>query len=72
DLSGNVSHRIIRRVQPVSRGKQGANLPELVVWRTPTVLLVDGDGRVARRASGVPDAGQLTEAVRELSAGATR
>ncbi|PZG24293.1 thioredoxin [Micromonospora craterilacus] len=45
---------------------------ELGVWRTPTVLLVDGDGRVARRASGVPDAGQLTEAVRELCAGVTR
>ncbi|BCJ62356.1 thioredoxin family protein [Micromonospora endophytica] len=44
----------------------------LDVWRTPTVLLVDGDGRIARRVSGVPDAAELTAAVRELTTGMPR
>ncbi|WP_433528136.1 thioredoxin family protein [Micromonospora sp. CA-263727] len=45
---------------------------ELGIWRTPTVLLVDAGGRVVRRVSGVPDAGQLATALRELTAGVTR
>ena len=45
---------------------------ELGIWSTPTVLLVDADGRVARRVSGVPDAAALTTEVRGLPAGVTR
>ncbi|MFG3601439.1 TlpA family protein disulfide reductase [Micromonospora chersina] len=43
---------------------------ELDVWRTPTVLLVDGDGRIVRRASGVPDRADLLAALTPLTAGA--
>ncbi|MFG2107236.1 TlpA family protein disulfide reductase [Micromonospora chersina] len=43
---------------------------ELDVWRTPTVLLVDGDGRIVRRASGVPDRADLLAALMPLTAGA--
>lgn len=42
---------------------------ELDVWRTPTVLVVDGAGRVVRRAAGVPDRDELIAA---LTAGAAR
>ncbi len=43
DLGGNVCDRIIRRVQPISGGKQRADLPELVVGR----LVHDRDQQVA-------------------------
>lgn len=43
---------------------------ELDVWRTPTVLLVDGDGRIVRRAAGVPDRDDLLAALAPLAAGA--
>ncbi|MEU0155539.1 thioredoxin family protein [Micromonospora fulviviridis] len=43
---------------------------ELDVWRTPTVLLVDGDGRIVRRAAGVPDRADLLAALAPLAAGA--
>jgi thioredoxin-like negative regulator of GroEL len=36
------------------------------VWRVPTLLVVDAAGQVVRRTSGVPDAGRLREAVREV------
>jgi hypothetical protein len=35
----------------------------LGIWRTPTVLVVDGDGRVRRRASGAPTRDQLMRAI---------
>jgi thiol-disulfide isomerase/thioredoxin len=38
----------------------------LEVWRTPTVLVVDGEGQVRRRASGAPTRAQLLAAVAEL------
>ncbi|MFI7605916.1 TlpA family protein disulfide reductase [Micromonospora sp. NPDC049366] len=44
----------------------------LDVWRTPTVLVVDADGRVVRRASGVPVRDELVATVRPLLAGAPR
>jgi thiol-disulfide isomerase/thioredoxin len=42
---------------------------ELDVWRTPTVLVVDPAGRIARRASGVPARDDLVAAVTPLLAG---
>ncbi|MFC3502166.1 TlpA family protein disulfide reductase [Micromonospora krabiensis] len=44
----------------------------LDVWRTPTVLVVDADGRVVRRASGVPVRAELVATIRPLLAGAAR
>ncbi|MGB2567060.1 TlpA family protein disulfide reductase [Micromonospora citrea] len=44
----------------------------LDVWRTPTVLLVDGAGRVVRRAAGVPAPDELTAALRPLLTQARR
>ena len=42
---------------------------ELGIWRTPTLLIVDGDGRVAKRATGVPSKPQLIAAIGELLPG---
>ncbi|MFE9955644.1 TlpA family protein disulfide reductase [Micromonospora sp. NPDC005299] len=42
---------------------------ELDVWRTPTVLLVDGAGRIVRRAAGVPDRADLLAALVPLAGG---
>jgi thiol-disulfide isomerase/thioredoxin len=42
----------------------------LDVWRTPTVLVVDGRGRVVQRASGVPAKAQVIAAVAPLLPGA--
>lgn len=39
---------------------------ELGIWRTPTVLVVDGAGRVVHRASGVPAKADLLAAVSAL------
>src|SRR5262245_3830779 len=38
----------------------------LSIWRLPTLLGVDRDGRVARRTVGVPDRAALREAVQEV------
>jgi thiol-disulfide isomerase/thioredoxin len=35
----------------------------LEIWRTPTVLIVDGQGQIRRRASGAPTRAQLVAAV---------
>ena len=40
----------------------------LNVWRLPTLLVVDRQGRVARRAVGVPDRAALRAAVAEVLA----
>lgn len=40
----------------------------LEIWRTPTVLLIDSEGRVRRRASGAPSREQLRSAVETLLA----
>jgi thiol-disulfide isomerase/thioredoxin len=38
----------------------------LGIWRTPTLLVLDGDGRVTRRATGVPGKPQLIAALGEI------
>jgi hypothetical protein len=38
----------------------------LEIWRTPTVLLVDAQGRIRRRATGAPTRAQLLAAVGDL------
>ena len=38
----------------------------LDIWRTPTLLIVDGQGQVRRRASGAPTRAQLMAAVAEV------
>ena len=40
----------------------------LDVWRLPTLLVVDRQGRIAQRAVGVPDRAALTAAVAEVLA----
>ncbi len=46
---------------------------ELDIWRTPTVLVVDADGRVVHRAAGTPAKAQVIAAVAALlPAGAAR
>ena len=39
---------------------------ELGIWRTPTLLVLDSGGRVAKRATGVPSKPQLIAAIGEL------
>jgi thiol-disulfide isomerase/thioredoxin len=39
---------------------------QLGIWRTPTLLVLDSDGRVAKRATGVPSEPQLIAAIGEL------
>lgn len=38
----------------------------LGIWRTPTLLVLDADGRVAKRATGVPGKPQLIAALGDL------
>jgi thiol-disulfide isomerase/thioredoxin len=38
----------------------------LDIWRTPTLLVLEADGRVVRRATGVPGKAQLVAALGEL------
>jgi thiol-disulfide isomerase/thioredoxin len=38
----------------------------LEIWRTPTVLIIDGEGQIVRRASGAPTRAQLLGAVGDL------
>lgn len=38
----------------------------LGIWRTPTLLVLDADGRVTRRATGVPGKPQLIAALGEI------
>jgi len=42
---------------------------ELGIWRTPTLLVLDSGGRVAKRATGVPSKPQLIAAIGELLPG---
>jgi thiol-disulfide isomerase/thioredoxin len=44
----------------------------LGIWRTPTVLILDGSGRVVRRATGVPAKAQVIAAVATLLPAAAR
>jgi thiol-disulfide isomerase/thioredoxin len=45
---------------------------ELDIWRLPTLLVVDRQGRIAQRAVGVPDRAALTAAVSEVLGGMSR
>jgi thiol-disulfide isomerase/thioredoxin len=38
----------------------------LNIWRTPTLLVLDADGRVTKRATGVPTKPQLIAAIGEF------
>ena len=38
----------------------------LGIWRTPTLLVLDGEGRVVRRATGVPGKPQLIAALGDI------
>ncbi|MCO8276067.1 thioredoxin family protein [Actinoplanes sp. TRM 88003] len=38
----------------------------LGIWRTPTLLVLDGDGRVVKRATGVPGKPQLIAALGDV------
>jgi thiol-disulfide isomerase/thioredoxin len=38
----------------------------LNIWRTPTVLIVDGHGQIRRRASGAPTRAKLVAAIADL------
>lgn len=41
----------------------------LDIWRTPTVLLVDAQGRIRQRATGAPNRAQLLSAIASLLPG---
>jgi thiol-disulfide isomerase/thioredoxin len=43
-----------------------AEVRQLGIWRTPTLLLLDADGRVAKRATGVPSKPQLIAALADV------
>jgi hypothetical protein len=38
----------------------------LDIWRTPTLLVLDANGRVTKRATGVPSKPQLIAALSEV------
>lgn len=44
----------------------------LGIWRTPTLLVLDADGRVAKRATGVPGKAQLIAVLGDLLPAAPR
>ena len=48
-----------------------AEVRELGIWRTPTVLLLDAEGRVTKRATGVPSKPQLIAALADILPTAT-
>lgn len=39
---------------------------ELNIWRTPTLLVLDADGRLVKRATGVPSKPQLIAVLGEI------
>ncbi|SDT64417.1 Thiol-disulfide isomerase or thioredoxin [Actinoplanes derwentensis] len=43
-----------------------AEVRELGIWRTPTLLILDADGREVRRATGVPTKPHLIAALAEI------
>ena len=50
----------------VDAGSRLAEVRQLGIWRTPTLLIVDTAGRVAHRASGTPGRSRLRDAVTAL------
>jgi thiol-disulfide isomerase/thioredoxin len=61
----------VRHVE-VDAESQLAAVRALDIWRTPTVLVVDADGRIVQRASGVPAKAQVVAALAPLLTGAGR
>jgi len=65
DVAGGLSD--VRHVELDAEAHLDA-VRELSIWRVPTLLVVDRDGRVARRTVGVPDRAALHDAVQEVMA----
>ncbi|WP_239312149.1 TlpA family protein disulfide reductase [Plantactinospora mayteni] len=63
DVSGTLDG--VRHVE-VDAASQLPAVRALGIWRTPTVLVVDADGRIVQRAAGVPARAQLLAAVAPL------
>jgi thiol-disulfide isomerase/thioredoxin len=61
----------VRHVE-VDAESQLAAVRTLNIWRTPTVLVLDADGRIVHRASGVPGKAQVIAALAPLLTGAAR
>ncbi|WP_326556683.1 thioredoxin family protein [Micromonospora sp. NBC_01796] len=57
----------VRHVE-VDAESQLAAVRALNIWRTPTVLVVDGAGRIVQRATGVPGKAQVIAALAPLLA----
>lgn len=56
----------------VDAESQLAAVRALNVWRTPTTLVVDAEGRIVQRAAGVPGKAQVIAALAPLLTGAGR
>ncbi|MFD0971131.1 TlpA family protein disulfide reductase [Plantactinospora endophytica] len=63
DVTGTLDG--VRHVE-VDAASQLPAVRALGIWRTPTVLVVDADGRIVRRAAGVPARAQVLAAVAPL------
>jgi thiol-disulfide isomerase/thioredoxin len=63
ELAGDLPH--VRHVE-IDAEEHLEAARALDVWRLPTLLVVDGRGRVTRRTVGVPDRTSLTAAVTEV------
>ncbi|MFK3982043.1 TlpA family protein disulfide reductase [Micromonospora sp. NPDC050397] len=61
----------VRHVE-VDAESQLAAVRTLDIWRTPTTLVVDADGRIVARAAGVPAKAQVIAALAPLLTGADR
>ncbi|WP_347657031.1 thioredoxin family protein [Plantactinospora sp. B5E13] len=55
----------VRHVE-VDAESELAAVRTLAIWRTPTVLVIDAEGRVVRRATGVPSKAQVIATVAPL------
>lgn len=55
----------VRHVE-VDAESELAAVRALAIWRTPTVLVIDAEGRVVRRATGVPSKAQVIATVAPL------
>ena len=66
-VSGEVAALLpgVRHVE-VDAESHLAAVRALGIWRTPTLLVLDADGRVAKRATGVPGKAQLIAALGDL------
>ncbi|MEN3610005.1 TlpA family protein disulfide reductase [Plantactinospora sp. ZYX-F-223] len=63
DVTGTLDG--VRHVE-VDAASQLPAVRALGIWRTPTVLVVDADGRIVQRAAGVPARAQVLAAVAPL------